>query len=69
MNKEQRHDQLVRNATVLDRIRGDCDLIAEELRHDANWHQTRQVTELMQLSTSATRLSYDLKAYLRAYKP
>jgi hypothetical protein len=69
MKAVQRHDQFVRNATVLDRIRGDLDLEAEELKHEAGGHQTRRVTELLQLSSAAARLSYDLKAYLRANKP
>jgi hypothetical protein len=68
MTDEARHDLMVRDATTLDRLRGDLDLLTEEKRHAAG-HQTKEVTSLLQLSTQAARLSYDLKAHLRGFKP
>jgi hypothetical protein len=60
-------ERMIRDATSLDRLRGDLDIAAEELRHDAG-HQTAEVTSLLQLSTSVARLSYDLKAHMRAHR-
>jgi hypothetical protein len=65
---EYRHDQWVKVAATLDRLRSDMDILVEELRHKAMC-ETTQIVELSQLSHAAARLSYDLKAYLRAHKP
>lgn len=62
-DRQEWHDARVRDATTLDRLLGDLDRQLNTVSNPA------QRIELRQLSSSAARLSYDLKAYLRAHKP
>jgi hypothetical protein len=58
--------RLINDAAHLDRIRTDAEYVAEELS-GPDKVATKEVDELRQLATSAARLSYDIKAHLRAH--
>jgi hypothetical protein len=67
MTEGLNRDRMIRDATMLDRLRGDLDLAAEELQHEAG-AQTKELTSLRQLSTDVARLAYNLKAHLREFR-